>query len=94
MKICSIFAENVEKKGKFEKTHSYALKKVQDLKKGIIDGESFRPIFHMIEDARAIFSYPTKKELHIENAYIELIENSSLVNIFLKSWIQNFLTQS
>ena len=60
----------------FKKKHAFALNKVEELKNGIIEGNFFKPLFHMIKEARAIFSYPTKKELNIENAYIELIENS------------------
>ena len=61
---------------KFMKKHAFALKKVEDLKKGVIKGKFFRPLFRMVKEARVVFSYPTKKELNIENTYIELIENS------------------
>ncbi|MEE2744123.1 MAG: phospholipase D-like domain-containing protein, partial [Bdellovibrionota bacterium] len=70
----------------FKKKHAFALKKVEELKNGIIQGNFFKPLFHMIKEARAIFSDPTKKQLNIENAYIELIENSKTEILMVNSY--------
>ncbi len=41
----------------------------------------------MIEEARAVFSYPKKKQTHLENAYIELIEKSQFEILMTNSYL-------